>query len=309
MKVSINPTYLCNFRCDFCYLTKEQLSDKKVATLSQIENQLASISSKYEIEHVDLYGGEVALLPEDYLYSLFDIVGKFFKGNINIISNLSRINQAFLDDRVDLSVSYDFEARALHSQVYNNMLMVSKPIAVLILASRDVIEMDVDKMISILNTLRNVVSVEIKPYSTNQSNQHNVSFIDFENFVKRWVDSTVKKEFIFINENRIQDSLAGEYNAFSDNHIYITPDGDMAVLEFDSQDNEFFLKVNSIEDYQQWTKLEKHRVYQNGYCGQCKYLGRCLTEHYREVKDISRSCNGFKTLLDWYDERRHKNNG
>ncbi len=27
--VSVNPSYFCNFRCDFCYLTEEQLSDQK----------------------------------------------------------------------------------------------------------------------------------------------------------------------------------------------------------------------------------------------------------------------------------------
>ena len=27
--VSINPSYFCNFRCDFCYLTSEQLGDQK----------------------------------------------------------------------------------------------------------------------------------------------------------------------------------------------------------------------------------------------------------------------------------------
>ena len=29
MNLSINPTYYCNFRCDFCYLTPEQLGDRQ----------------------------------------------------------------------------------------------------------------------------------------------------------------------------------------------------------------------------------------------------------------------------------------
>ena len=27
MIISINPWYYCNFKCDFCYLTKEQLAE------------------------------------------------------------------------------------------------------------------------------------------------------------------------------------------------------------------------------------------------------------------------------------------
>jgi hypothetical protein len=38
-------------------------------------------------------------------------------------------------------------------------------------------------------------------------------------------------------------------------------------------------------------------------CASCKYFGNCLTEHYRYVKDLDNSCNGYKGLLDWYHER------
>ena len=36
-------------------------------------------------------------------------------------------------------------------------------------------------------------------------------------------------------------------------------------------------------------------------CRNCKYFGHCLTEHYRYVKDLDNSCNGYKGLLDWYE--------
>ena len=38
--VSINPTYYCNFRCDFCYLTEEQLSDRKIIKREDLEQSL-----------------------------------------------------------------------------------------------------------------------------------------------------------------------------------------------------------------------------------------------------------------------------
>ena len=48
--------------------------------------------------------------------------------------------------------------------------------------------MDVDFMVSTLNMITNVESVEIKPYSTNQANQHNVTHKDFEDFVIKWLE-------------------------------------------------------------------------------------------------------------------------
>ena len=56
MNVSINPSYFCNFRCDFCYLTEEQLSDQKKIELEKLDDLLSQIPN---IEHVDLYGGEI----------------------------------------------------------------------------------------------------------------------------------------------------------------------------------------------------------------------------------------------------------
>jgi len=48
--VSVNPSYLCNFRCDFCYLTEEQLSDQKKIELEKLDDLLSQIPN---IEHID----------------------------------------------------------------------------------------------------------------------------------------------------------------------------------------------------------------------------------------------------------------
>lgn len=298
--VSLNPTYLCNFRCDFCYLTPEQLADKKKLSIERLKEMMAELRYEgYRVSHVDLYGGEVGLLDEDYLLDLEDTFWKEMP-TVNIITNLSVINPYFLRENVDLSVSYDFSARQAYEKVYENMMMTDKDLAVLILASPEVLAMDVDDMIDELNMLSNVVSVEIKPYSTNQANQHQVSFKDFEEFIKKWIDSPVEKNFSFENQNRLERSLSGEYDAFSSNHVYITPDGKWGALEFDDNDNEFFLEFESIKEYEDWAVLENARVHANSFCSKCEYLGKCLTEHYRNVTSLDNSCNGFKHLLDWY---------
>jgi len=300
--VSINPSYFCNFRCNFCYLTSEQLGEQKKISLSILDKRLEEISKIRNIEWIDLYGGEIGALKKNYFYQLKNVIRKYYKNKINIITNYSMLHEGFFENDFYLSVSYDFEAREKSDLVYNNMFQSPVPIAVLILASQSVIEMNVDDMINKLNLCSSIESVEIKPYSINQANAQSITHKDFELFVKKWIESSVTKKFDFINEGKIIESLNKNYNAFSNNHVYITPNGNFAVLEFDKDDKEYFLELSSVEEYVKWADDEPVKNISD-ICKKCKYYGHCLTEHYRYVKDLKNSCNGYKGLLDYYEQR------
>ena len=299
MIVSINPSYFCNFRCDFCYLSIKQLGDQKQISFDKLDELLSQVP---DIEHIDLYGGEVGAMKKSYFYGIKHVIRKYYSGEISINTNYSMMHPGFFDDDVYLSVSYDFEAREKSELVFNNMLMSTVPIAVLVLASPKVLEKDVSEMINILNMCSSITSVEIKPYSINQANAHDVTHKDFEDFVIKWLKLKDTMKFEFVNEDRIIESMKGRYNAFSDDHIYITPSGKFGVLEFDEEDKEFFLELDSWEQYIDWTNKEKEEMI-SPICASCKYFGNCLTEHYRYVKDLNNSCNGYRGLLDWYHER------
>lgn len=302
--LSINPTYLCNFRCDFCYLTEEQLADTHKIDLQRLADMLAHVSKYVSIEHVDLYGGEIGVLPHEYQHELYNTIRKFYNGPINIVTNLLREFPLMHMDNVELSVSYDFEYRERHETVLANLRKITQDVHVLVLASPGVINKDVDQMIALLNTIPRVTSVEIKPYSTNQANQLSVSHQQYEQFVIKWITSSVPKRFVFTNEGEIKRTIAGVRNAFSDDHLYITPQGQFAVLDFDLNDNEFFRSLDTFEQYIDWTINEKARTFGNSFCNQCQYLGRCLTEHLRNVTDVEQSCNGYYKLIEWYKNER-----
>jgi hypothetical protein len=250
---------------------------------------------------VDIYGGEVGLLPKRYWEELITTLNYFGVRDINLISNLSMLNEITQDPRVYTSVSYDFEAREDSDRVWKNMVLLQKPFSILILATPKVLSMDVSYMISMLNTLSNLVTVEIKPYSTNQANQHQVSFKEYGEFVKSWIESPITKNFRLTNEDLLDSVISRERNSFSDDHIYITPEGGFAVLEFDLNDNEYFKTYTSFEEYLNWCDSEKIRVAKNKFCSQCEYYGRCLSEHLREVKALDEGCNGFYHLIKWYE--------
>lgn len=301
MYVSINPTYLCNFRCSFCYLTKEQLADQYKMDLSLLGSRLKEVSDHKSIEGVDLYGGEITYLQESYVNDLLEEVGKFYQGPINIITNLSSVGSYLFRPDIEVVISWDYRCREQWQEVYNEMKNFPKSYRILMLASKCLVKQNVDQICSHLNQLDQLESVEIKPYSSNQANDHDVSDKDYENFVKKMITNK-NRNFDLDNIPLIEDSINGTNNSFSDDHVFLNPKGNFSVLEFDNNDREFFTEFDSFTKYLDWTKIEKERAYLNGYCSICPYFGSCLSEHLREVKDITKSCNGYKHLLDWYAE-------
>jgi len=275
------------------------LSDKKLLPLDKLEQRLIEITAVSKIDMVDLYGGEVGLLPVSYVKSLKELLHAYGIYDINVITNLSMINEITTDPDFFISVSYDFSAREKHELVFRNMAQLTTPFSVLMLASPKLLEYDVNEIVETLNLLPNLQSVEIKPYSQNQANQHNLQYTQFEEFVKSFLENK-NKNFTFVNEKLIQRVLDKTRNSFSDDHVYITPSGNYGVLEFDLNDREYFQEYETLDEYFEWCELEKVRVQKNKFCSSCEYFGNCLSEHLREVKSLDNSCNGFKKLINWY---------
>jgi sulfatase maturation enzyme AslB (radical SAM superfamily) len=96
--VSINPSYFCNFRCDFCYLTSKQLGEQKKISLSILDKRLEEISKIRNIEWIDLYGGEIGALKKNYFYQLKNVIRKYYKDKINIITNYSMLHEGFFEN-------------------------------------------------------------------------------------------------------------------------------------------------------------------------------------------------------------------
>ena len=120
--VSINPTYYCNFSCDFCYLTPSQLRDRLTINPTKLEERLREITQHTKIKGIDLYGGEIGILKREEFYELKRAIKKYYSGSINIITNYSMIHDWFFDDDITLSVSYDFTAREKSVTVYTTCL-------------------------------------------------------------------------------------------------------------------------------------------------------------------------------------------
>lgn len=303
LNVSLNLWYFCNFRCDFCYLTEAQLSDKTLLPLEKLEQSFDELLEHFEIGHVDIYGGEVLLLPEEYLLRVKGILMDRGIDDIVLVTNLSHVPDIVHDKDLKISVSYDFSAREKHEKVFENIMLLSNRFVMLTLASREFLDqVTPDEYVNVLSSLPHLWHAEIKPYSANQANDHPVSFKEYEEFVWQVINHP-NRNFTFENEWQLEDVVSGERNAFSDDHVYITPTGDFAVLEFDAENREYFKVVNGVAGYLEWCELEKARVSLNAICNACPYYGKCLSEHLREVVALDESCNGFRNLIERWENR------
>ena len=304
MQLSINPTYFCNFRCPQCYLGDSNLSDKKRLNLLQLETLLTEITLHTDITHIDLYGGEIGLLPYQYLKDLESVLNRFYSGSLNVITNFSNVHEFFYQDNVEITVSYDYKYREQHERVLSNIVSFPKDVHVLILAIDNIIinaDSDIPIMHEMFSTVGNITSVEIKPYSENDYNSQQSTYADYEDYIFKWL--ALQGSYELVNRKKIEDCLSEKDSSFSDNHIYITPSGNISVLDFDDEGNEHFAELETFTDYLEWCTLEKKTVTANSICKSCDYLGHCLSEHLKDVKSLENSCNGFINLLKYYDRR------
>lgn len=307
INLSINLWYYCNFSCEFCYLTPTQLKDRTLLSLESLEERLIEVTSTYQVEHVDLYGGEILLLPTEYLFAVRDLLHCYGITDLVLVTNGSVVNEVSACEDFDLTISYDLSAREMNELVFSNLLIQPRKYTLLTLASRKFLDnVSVDEYVQELNLLNQMKCAEIKPYSTNQANQQDVSWVEYEEFVWAVIQHPNRK-FYFENRSQVRDAVEGNRNAYSDDHLYITPNGEFAVLDFDVRDHEYFRVVETLDDYKDWCEAERLRVTGNLFCGSCPYEGKCLSEHLRDVKSLDHGCNGFRGLLDRWTEHVSNN--
>ncbi|WPU65622.1 hypothetical protein [Peredibacter starrii] len=311
MILSLNPTYYCNFRngkcAETCYLTSSQLSDPKILDVKDISARVTELEQQAQLEHIDLYGGEITILPIDYQYELLGYLAGL-SCSLNLVTNLSNVNSPFIHHRGNdftLSVSWDYRARQGHEAIYEKMKTLSRDFTVLSLASPEFMTFSPLEILKILNQLPFLSAFEIKPYNQNQGNALKISHRAYEKLIQSYVEIYRSRSwnFSFTNLHELQNAIEKNRRSWSDNHIYLTPANRWAVLDFDQQGREYFLHLQDLNEYQSWAKNEKATYTIDPHCQECRFLGHCLSEHLKPINDFeSTSCSGFKNLLDWFEK-------
>lgn len=293
MILSFNPSYLCNSRCSFCYLSDEQLSSDEKTDLGRFIEVIDTLN----VDGVELYGGEVTLLPEGYVREIIHIC-KEKEISLSVVTNLIKVPEWLTDQTLDfeLTVSYDHTVRRNNQTTLTNLLLLDRDFSLNVLVTKELIASSFEDFKVVLSAMGRLQSIDFKPYS---KSKHRAEKNDFEAYVKyliRWLESDT--DINIKNIETIYNSIHGRRNSFSDDHVYLRPNGALSVLDFDENGDEYFLDIDSCEDYEKWTEDEKKRVAIN--CAGCRFIGSCLTEHYRRDDRFDNgTCSGFRNLLDY----------
>lgn len=278
LQISINPTYKCNLNCPFCYLKH----NSKIMDLDKLETKLTEISLKYDIDSIDLYGGEICLLPDDYLMKLI-LICKKYVDIIGVITNYT-IDKKWLFDRndIDLSVSWDYIFRDKNEEVLERIKNTKRELGI-IMTSPELYDKKYE-IADILNKLDGNYYIDIKPCMPSENNNCKCDLKKYQEFVLFMISNIRHK---VLN----QYYLDNPPNNLKTPHIFINPDCEVEKLKF-NKNCEYFEKTNNYD------------IELDDKCKNCQYFDDCQTEHDSYLED-EYDCLGMKHLIEINNKKKN----
>lgn len=293
--VSIFPTYKCNHNCNFCYLYNNHCAD--VLNLDILKEKLLEIAKHFNIEKFNTYGGEITLLPEEYLKRLNTILSSYNRRNY-VTSNLYNVSKLYLFENSSFSTSLN-EERPDYNYIKQKLKKgINLPdLSVLSMVTPSLLKKTPKEVLLNYNGLNIGWLSFIKYYpSINTGDVFHISQEQYEQFLINILEyyTQNRKEFDYnlSLESGLDDCINKRYPiATNDQCIRISPDGKFGAIYYNKDNLEYFKWYDDIETYISDAKVE--RIHYVDKCGCCKHYGTCWTEHITHLP-----CDGCKNLLE-----------
>lgn len=300
--LSIQPTFLCNFNCNYCYLGNLR-NYANILNLRVLERRIEEILNKYQIRNINLYGGEISLLKPSYLEELVAICSRIGI-KPTVITNLSNdwiID--FCEERsLPLSISLN-EERPYYKETLEKIKKLrnkgNKNLSVVVLPS--MLDKDYSGLMSFYEKLGlDVFFIQYHPsvHSCKSGVVYDININHFSNFLKGIISEKHRKDYEIkiINEDILNNK---DYNPLMSGFLFITPFGQYSTILYQNgiERYEYF---NSLEEWEECCKKEYREYFLK--CNLCEYFGKCKAEHL-EVID-KKECSGLYELQKWYEEKK-----
>ena len=303
MIVHVMPTYLCDWRCNYCYLG-DMTNNPTVLNLDVLSEQLNTIKTKYTIDAINIYGGEITLLPPDYFNLLLAIVREY-ADNISCITN--NPSHSYIEHYKDINWGTSVnEERYKNEETITKLLLKENHImTVTQVVTPSVLKMSKKSIFQTISMLSS--SVTFLRYSPSVNNPYwTISNKDFSDFLKQAIIAykQTKPSFILQNLEELDACIENKYDPTMQSNLFITPYGQLATIGYTENGLEYFKTLDSLDSF--FEEIEKEKIMYQSMCNGCSYFNRCYAEHIFQHKkgDI---CCGLKPLLDWYGENIYKN--
>lgn len=303
--LSIQPTWKCNYNCDYCYLGYLR-KENKILPLGILQQRFEEIIKENKIEAIDIFGGEIGILDSSYLENLVSICYGYF-GNIpiRITSNCSnkkaiRLVKKF-EDKLDigLAVSWNLERKnndKVELEILNRPAPV-KNFMVLVVALPSIIFSNIYSLLNRFQSWNKPVTIlRYFPSIYNENPESSINDKDYTEFMKELISAYRQGGYTFPLINL--DILYNNFNnsPLMETNIFLTPSGEWSWVNY-KQGKEYFVTSSNLED---WKKAcEEEKLLYKEKCGKCRYYNKCLAEHLNFDSLKEEECCGLRNFIDW----------
>lgn len=245
--LTIYPSFLCPFKCSFCFGNQENFS---LLNTQQLEIFLNSHSKDFDKIYIS--GGEPMALNKLYFDELIDTIKKY---NQNIFIKTYPYSLTNYRDDVEYIISYDFLARPTALSIWTNIMNFPKQFDMEMLLTPTLFKYHPNSIFQKLALLPNLKSVELKPYFKNSITTWNINETMVEKFISAWISSKLNVKFLNVNKEYIL-SLLNQPTKLKyeiSNNLNILPDGLLYEDYFNEYDIHSFKKIETskIKNYKQ----------------------------------------------------------
>jgi sulfatase maturation enzyme AslB (radical SAM superfamily) len=282
-------------------------SIKQVIDIDKLQRQLEEVSTKYTIDSINIYGGEVSLLPIAYLKQLIDLCSKYAR--VNVITNFAddACNEFLQQEDVTISTSIN-EERTCNQQVeYSLILTDVENLSLIQVVTPSLLIKTAKEVLDHLELFKRTVG--FLPYSPAKMAgvNYNITNMEFSLFMKRIILEYMSGNYSFdiSNIGQLNAVIENRYDPRMQSILFINPFNEYAGISYE-KDLEYFKVFNTLEDWE--LACNDEAVEYNMKCNYCEYYGRCYAEHLKEWKGDDECC-GMKSLVKWYEENIYQNNG
>ncbi|GGF91674.1 MULTISPECIES: SPASM domain-containing protein [Cysteiniphilum] len=318
------PSLYCPLNCPHCYLSLSQRRDKSRLSLESIQIACRKIRNYYERRNLDCveifcywYGGEPTSMPQEYFMSAVQLINnefKNFKVTHGVLSSLVATDKSWFSlikdvTKGEIETSYDGDMRGVkyikkwESKV-REAVSCGLNVSTTTVVNRQLVSMGAENYIDYLVDL-GVTQTGFLPMMKTDHNSNKGKFdlhatsmevyndflIDvFDVYMKRKRNGTKVVEIGEIHKVLQASNYSSLYNIGA-LVLYLMPNGDMTLTDYDKDDKEFFQVFGNIveDDFQAILTSDKRKSWLrkqvrkagNVECVDCEYSNGCLMEYWK----------------------------
>lgn len=306
MILHVMTNYTCNYNCEYCYLG-DLKSDKQILDLTKLKKQLEEIARLDTIDSISLYGGEITLLPLNYIMELYDICKTY--APVSIITNYSNktYNNYFKAKGIDLSTSIN-EERDCNALTESELLINDyKNLSLIQVVTPSLLKKSPKEILNHLSLFNlNVGFLQYSP-AVHAKVNYIITNEEYSNFLKAITIeyNTGNYNFLINNIIEIEEVIYNMYNPSMDSVMFINPYNQYCCVHYE-KGLEYFQGFDSLEEWVEECNKEA-KAYEEA-CHSCEFYGHCYAEHIKPWRDDDECC-GIKSYIRWYRDEKdlHQN--